>query len=128
MLSLDLDRASLRQGEELVARAQAYEPDGRSPVLLFGIVRADGSPVYGSHSDESGFAPTPAGDHRFAFGVRFPRVTLLPGKYMLRMHVLDPEGLRLFDTLEKEFVVTGETRDYGLARLEHEWVAVADRR
>ena len=123
MLALDLERPTLRQGEELVARAQAYEPDGRAPVLLFGIVRADGSPVYGSHSNESGFAPAPVGERRFAFGVRFPRVTLLPGKYMLRMHVLDPEGLRLFDTLETEFVVTGETRDYGLARLEHEWIA-----
>ena len=128
MLSLDLERATLRHGEELVARAEAYEPDGRAPVLLFGIVRADGSPVYGSHSDESGFAPVPAGERRFAFGVRFPRVTLLPGKYMLRMHVLDPEGLRLFDTLEKEFVVTGETRDYGLARLEHEWTGGAPNR
>jgi ABC-type polysaccharide/polyol phosphate transport system ATPase subunit len=128
MLSLDLERGTLRQGEELVARAEAYEPDGRAPVLLFGIVRADGSPVYGSHSNESGFAPSLLGERRFAFGVRFPRVTLLPGKYMLRMHVLDPEGLRLFDTLEKEFVVTGETRDYGLARLEHEWIGGAQRR
>src|SRR5262249_38665433 len=84
LLSLDIERASLRQGDELVARAEAYEPDGRAPVLLFGIVRADGSPVYGSHSNEGGFAPTPVGELRFAFGVRFPRVTLLPGKYMMR--------------------------------------------
>ena len=41
---------------------------------------------------------------------------------IVRMHALDPEGLRLFDTVEIDFVVTGETRDYGLVSLEHEWI------
>jgi len=119
----DASRASVfRQGEEIVMQGVAYEPDGRSPVLLFGIVRADGSPVYGSHSNENGFAPVPIDDRRFAFAVRFPNVSLLPGKYTMRMSVLDPEGLRLFDTAEAEVVITGETRDYGLVRLDHEWM------
>ena len=121
-MELEAPAANLRQGDDLVVRATAYAPDDRAPVLLFGIVRADGSPVYGSHSNDSGFAPTAIGDRRFAFGVRFPRVSLLPGKYVVRLHVLDPEGLRLFDTVEKEFVVTGESRDYGLVRLEHQWL------
>ena len=112
---------TFRQGEELVLQGVAYEPDDRSPVLLFGIVRADGTAVYGSPSNERGFAPTPIGERRFSFAIRFDALALLPGKYTMRMHALDPEGLRLFDTLESEFVVTGETRDFGLVKLEHRW-------
>ena len=112
-----------RKGEGMVLQGLAYEPDDRVPVLLFGIVRADGTPVYGSHSDEGGFRPTRTVPGQFAFAVRFPALALLPGKYHLRVHVLDPEGLRLFDTLELEFVVTGQTRDYGLVELPHEWLA-----
>jgi lipopolysaccharide transport system ATP-binding protein len=115
-------RATFRQGETLVVQGVAYEPDGRSPVLLFGIVRADGTPVYGSPSNDSGFVPAMTGDRRFAFAVRFDALALLPGKYMVRMHALDPEGLRLFDTVENEFVVTGETRDFGLVKLQHAWL------
>lgn len=115
-------RATFRQGETLVVQGVAYEPDGRSPVLLFGIVRADGTPVYGSPSNDSGFVPAMTGDRRFAFAVRFDALALLPGKYTVRMHALDPEGLRLFDTVENEFVVTGETRDFGLVKLQHAWL------
>ena len=38
---------------------------------------------------------------------RFPTLALLPGKYMVRAHALDPEGVRLFDHVEQELVVTG---------------------
>jgi len=47
---------------------------------------------------------------------------LLPGKYTIRAHALDPEGLRLFDTVETSVRITGQTRDYGLCRLEHKWL------
>ena len=47
----------------------------------------------------------------------------MPGKYLLRVHTLDTDGLRLFDTVEVEFVVRGETRDYGLVALPHRWQA-----
>ena len=112
---------TFRQGDELVLQGVAYEPDDRSPVLLFGIVRADGTAVYGSPSNEACFVPVSMGERRFSFAVRFASLALLPGKYTARVHALDPEGLRLFDTVENEFVVTGETRDFGLVRLEHEW-------
>ena len=54
--------------------------------------------------------------------VSFDHLALLPGKYLMRVHVLDPEGLRLYDTVEREFVVTGETRDYGVVELTHRWL------
>jgi len=85
-------------------------------------VRIDGIAVYGSHSNENGFVPTRTSPRNFAWGVSFDRLALLPGKYLMRVHVLDPEGLRLYDTLELEFVVTGETRDYGVVELSHRWL------
>ncbi len=113
-------------GEEIVLRGVAIEPDDRTPALLFGIVRADGTPVYGSLSIDAGYAATRLAPRRFAFAVRFPGACLLPGKYEIRAHVLEPEGLRLFDTIETAFVVTGETRDFGLVRLAHEWIPGRD--
>jgi hypothetical protein len=116
-------RARFRIGDTLVLQGIAYEPDDRAPVILFGVVRADGTPVYGSHSDESGYAPVRVAPRQFAFAVSFERLQLLPGKYQLRVHVLDAEGLRLFDTVESEIVVSGETRDYGVVALPHRWIA-----
>ena len=115
-------KATFRQGDTLVVQGTAYEPENRPPVVLFGIVRADGTPVYGSPTSEAGFSPEPIGDKRFTFAIRFDSLQLLPGKYTLRMHALDPEGLRLFDTMENEFVVTGETRDFGLVKMQHSWM------
>ena len=109
------------RGETLVLQGVALEPDDRPPVLLFGIVRVDGTAVYGSHSNERGFSPLRIESGRFGFAVRFDALALLPGTYHLRVHTLDAEGLRLHDTVELEFVVTGETRDYGVVELAHEW-------
>jgi lipopolysaccharide transport system ATP-binding protein len=81
----------------------------------------DGTSIYGSHSNESGFQPVRLGPNRFGFAVFFDALQLLPGKYLLRVHTLDAEGLRLFDTAEVSFVVRGETRDYGVVALPHRW-------
>ncbi len=113
---------TFRRGEALVLQGVAYEPDDRPPVLLFGVVRVDGTSVYGSHSNETGFRPARLEPCQFGFAVRFEALALLPGKYRMRVHTLDAEGLRLFDTLEVEFVVTGETRDYGVVELAHAWL------
>ena len=61
------------------------------------------------------------GDDRFAFALAFAALPLLPGKYFVRAHALDPEGVRLFDNVERELVVTGTTRELGLVRLAHRW-------
>jgi len=114
--------ATVARGETLLLQATAFEPDDRPPVLLFGIVRVDGTAVYGSHSNENGFLPARIEPRSFAWAVSFDNLALLPGKYVMRVHVLDPEGLRLYDTLEHEFVVTGETRDYGVVEMAHRWL------
>jgi lipopolysaccharide transport system ATP-binding protein len=113
--------ATFRRGETLVLKATAFEQDDRPPVLLVGVVRVDGTAVFGTHSNERDYVPERIAPNRYAFEVRFNALQLLPGKYEMRVHVLDPEGLRLFDTVEREFVVTGDTRDYGLVELTHEW-------
>jgi lipopolysaccharide transport system ATP-binding protein len=51
----------------------------------------------------------------------FPALALLPGKYILRAHALDPEGVRLFDHVERPFVVSGTARELGMVRLSHHW-------
>ena len=119
---LDLEPGqSLVQGGELKLSGEIYSPDGRAPVVLIGIVRADGTPVYGVATDMDGVAPRRIAVDRFAFTLRLPRVELLPGQYFIRAHALDPEGVRLFDNVERELVITGATRELGLVRLEHRW-------
>ena len=118
-----LPAQTLETGASLEIRAVLTSNDGRPPVALIGIVRADGTPVFGTHSDEKGYVPTPLGDNRFAFALRLDSLALLPGKYSVRVHSLESEGLLMTDTVESPIVVTGRTRDYGLVQLEHRWCA-----
>jgi lipopolysaccharide transport system ATP-binding protein len=117
----------IAMGRPLVVRGEAYSPDGRAPVVLVGIVRADGTPVYGVATDMDGVAPAKGADGRYEFTLSLPSLALLPGKYAVRAHALDPEGLYLFDHVEVPLTVTGESRELGLVRLEHEWRDVTRR-
>jgi lipopolysaccharide transport system ATP-binding protein len=116
---------STAESGPLVVVGDIDSPDNRAPVVLVGIVRADGTPVYGVATDMDGVAPRAIGTNRYAFELEFPLLPLLPGKYFIRVHVLDPEGVRMFDTLEKPLVVTGSSREFGLVRVMHRW-RVAD--
>ena len=113
--------AEFSMGDTLEVRAEMHSPDDQPPVALIGIRRGDGSAVFGTHSNERGFVAKRVAPNRYAYLLRFPRCALLPGKYLLLGHALDPQGLRLFDTIEIPFVVRGATRDYGFVELEHEW-------
>ena len=57
-----------------------------------------------------------------ASALHFDALPLLPGSYLLRTHVLDAEGLRMFCTSEREVIVSGATRELGIARLPHRWL------
>ncbi len=111
----------LAQGDSIALDGEVYSPDGRTPVVLVGIVRADGTPIYGVATDMDGVAPKKLAANRFAFSLALPNLALLPGKYVVRAHAMDPEGVRLFDHVERSFVVTGTSREMGFVRLPHTW-------
>jgi len=112
---------TLAMGDPLEIECELYSPDDRAPVLLVGIVRADGTPVYGVATDMDRIAGRRIDEKRYGYTIRFPELSLLPGKYVLRAHALDPEAVRMFDTLERTLVVTGDSREFGLVRLPHAW-------
>jgi len=112
---------TVAQGATLAVRGEVYAPDGRVPVVLIGLVRADGTPVYGVATEMDGVTPRRLGPDRFAFALNLPELALLPGKYFVRAHALDPEGVRLFDNVERSLVVTGSSRELGIVRLRHRW-------
>jgi lipopolysaccharide transport system ATP-binding protein len=114
---------ALAQGESLRVEGEVYSPDGRAPVVLVGIVRADGTAVYGVATDMDRVAPQKVEKDRYRFALEFERLPLLPGKYYVRAHALDPEGVRLFDNVELPLTVSGATRELGLVRIAHRWNA-----
>jgi lipopolysaccharide transport system ATP-binding protein len=108
-------------GGDLQAELDLYSPDGRVPVALLGVIRADGTPVYGVASDFDDVQPERVDDKRYRYRLRFERLPLLPGSYSIRGHAMDPAGLRLCDTSEIRFTVAGESRELGMIRLPHRW-------
>ena len=120
--SLTLDPpATMPSGGALTIAGEVFSPDGRAPVVLLGLIRADGTPVYGVATDMDGVIPVRIGPQRFAFSLTFPRLPLLPGQYLVRAHALDPEGVRLFDNVEMPLLIEGATREMGLVRIDHGW-------
>jgi lipopolysaccharide transport system ATP-binding protein len=112
----------LEFGATLRVAMRIRSRDGRVPSVAIGIVRADGTPVYGVSSDMDGVALESAGNGVYVGEVEFPDLALLPGSYAVRVHPLDPEGVRLFDTVERAVVVRGASREFGLVRLGHRWL------
>jgi len=108
-------------GGDIVLRGELFSPDGRAPGIGIGLLRADGTAIYGFSAEMDGSAPARIAGDRFAFELVIPRLPLLPGKYYFRAHAVDPEGLRVFDAIEVPYVVTGSTRELGLVHIEHEW-------
>lgn len=120
--SLDLRPGErVAQGDTLAIHAGLFSPDGRPPAVLIGVVRADGTPVYGVATDMEGVVPIRVDDHHYEVILELAGLALLPGKYQVRAHALDPEGVRLFDHVERSFAVSGDTRELGLVRLPHRW-------
>ena len=111
----------LQAGCDLDAELILHSPDGRAPVALLGVIRADGTPVYGVASDFDGVAAERVDEQHFRFRIHFERLPLLPGSYSIRGHAMDPEGLRLCDTAEIRFSVSGDSRELGMVRLPHRW-------
>ena len=108
-------------GGKLVMSSRIRSREGRLPIAMFGIVRADGTPVYGVSTEMDEVGVQRVSDHDFRVEIEFAGLSLLPGSYQVRIHTMDTEGLRLFDTLERGLTVRGESREFGLVRLPHRW-------
>ena len=117
---------ALRMGEKLRVRLRLTSPDDLPPVALVGVVRADGTPVYGVASDHDAHLLRRRDGEAWTVELEFPAISLLPGAYVIRAHAMDPEGLRVHDTVETEFSVRGQSRALGLVQLPHRWIDPAD--
>ncbi len=116
----------LQMGDTLHIRLHLRSRDGRVPIALFGIARADGTPVYGVSTEMDQVHVIADGLGGYVAGIEFPELVLLPGSYNLAAHVLDPEGLRMFDTLYRPITIRGESREFGMVRLAHRWKSSGD--
>ncbi|HET6633009.1 MAG TPA: ABC transporter ATP-binding protein [Rhodanobacteraceae bacterium] len=114
----------VESGDDLRVEIELHSREGREPVCMVGVVRADGSGVYGVSTEMDGVPVARCGEDRYRAVVEFPRLALLPGQYAIRGLALDPEGVRLFDTLEAVLTVRGHSRESGVVRLAHRWLGV----
>jgi lipopolysaccharide transport system ATP-binding protein len=113
--------AIIRSGEDFAICGSIHSPDQRVPVVALGLLRAEGTPVYGTLSDIDGFRPNRLATNLYGFTMRILATPLLPGRYSVRAAAIDPEGLRVFDTVECVLDVMGESREFGYCRLAHAW-------
>ncbi len=107
-------------GEDLRVDVDIASRDERPPRLSLGLLRADGTPVYGVDSAMDGVEASPSAAG-FAFCFVYAGLPLLPGEYVVRAFPMDAEGLRLFPPMEARFRVRGASREFGLVRLPHRW-------
>lgn len=116
-----LEPIVLSQGDSLVVSGALYSPDQRTPQVAVGVVRADGTPIYGVVSEMDQHTLQLGADGLYHYEVHFDALPLLPGRYVARSHAMDPEGLRLFDHVERPFDISGESRELGYVHLPHRW-------
>lgn len=116
-------RIDLAMHGDLEVEVEITSRDDRPPALSLGLLRADGTPVYGVDSLMDAADALAIGDGAFAFAFRYERLPLLPGDYVLRAFPMDAEGLRLFAPAEVALRIRGESREFGLVRLPHRWGA-----
>lgn len=115
-------QASVTEGSDLVVEGVVFSRDQREPKVAFGVLRADGTAVYTTTNVHAGVALTPIAKDRYRFRLELPDLQLLPGHYEFRLHVMDPEAMRLYPPLSRSLIIKGETLDYGLVRLQHRWL------
>lgn len=108
-------------GKTLRLGAHVRSREDRVPIIMFGIVRVDGTPVYGVSTDMDDVQVQRIAEGEYRIDIEFPALSLLPGSYQVRAHTMDTEGLRLFDTLERGLTIRGESREFGMVRLPHRW-------
>lgn len=121
--SEDASPRTLSPGASLHIDVELHTPDARVPQFGFGVLRADGTAVFGTTSEIDAASAQPIDARHLRYTVDLEQLPLLPGSYTLKLHALDPEGVRLFDTVERGFIVRGAARELGLLNLARRWHA-----
>lgn len=118
----DLTSLSVHPQASLLFEGTVYTPDGRRPHLAVGVALSNGEPLYGFSSDMDGYTLQPTTDpNHFVWRLTFDALPLLPARYILRVHAMDPEALRAFDHVEIQLQVEGRSRAMGSVQLPHHW-------
>jgi len=111
-----------RMGEVFSGQGLIYSPDDCVPTVAIGILRIDGTPIYGLSGDMENYFPNRLASNLYGFRFDLLENLLLPGRYIFRAHAMDTEGMRVFDTLETTFDVVGDSRELGFCQLKHQWM------
>ncbi len=107
------EQLHLARGSDLTLRLDLFSPDDRAPVVAVGLKDRFGTPIYGTTSEIDGVTGRRTAPHRFQFVLTFPQLPLRAGRYRINGHAMDPEGLRLFDTLTCELTIEGDSEEIG---------------
>ncbi len=111
----------LARAAGLQIEADLYSPDGREPVLAASLVRGDGSGLFGTTSQLDAVHGERIDAHHFRYRLRFDSLPFLPASYLIYLHAMDPEGMRLFDTVERGLVIRGATKHIGCIDIGRSW-------
>ncbi len=98
---------TIATGADLKISVAVFSPDDRPPVIALGIKDAHSNAVFGVTSEMDNVTPRKVAAQRYHFDLHLQHLPLAPGDYFVTAHAMDPEGLRLFDTVTRDFVVTG---------------------
>jgi lipopolysaccharide transport system ATP-binding protein len=113
--------AVIDSGGRLQVDVSVESPGGQPARIGLGLVRADGTAIFGTTSEIDGAQPVAVDGDRVRYRVVFDALPLLPGSYSVRLHSMDYEGIRVFDTLDRAFTVRGRLREVGIVNLAHRW-------
>ena len=70
----------ITHGDDLTVSGEVFSPDGRAPAVMIGIVRADGTPVYGVSTDMDEVGLRQVDAKRYRYELTFLQLALLPGQ------------------------------------------------
>ncbi|MEM9531834.1 MAG: ABC transporter ATP-binding protein [Pseudomonadota bacterium] len=116
-LELNTVNGQLEPDAALEITAQVHSPDDRAPVVALGLKDRHNTPVYGLTSEMEQIEPVRLAPSRFEFRLKLDLSVLQPGEYRVTGHAMDPEALRLFDTVVRDFTLPGETTGEGFLKV-----------
>lgn len=96
--------------------------EGQQPALMFGLAKASGQALYGVSSEMDSAAPLRVSKACYRYVFELDLSSLLPGEYVLKLHPMDGQGLRLFEAVEVILLIRGSSLELGAVRLPHRWL------